>query len=456
MILSNCGGGVGQRLNTTVNFYDLLPSDRSYYYYEGSLTTPNCSEVVQWFLLKETISIPSAYLAQLREVEENEEGDRLTFNYRNTQDLAGRQVSRYPASGVPKAGEIQITTGGVSAACKAGQALSAVKVKVDSGNDPVKGREWLETFLKILRREDIGEEAVAGEIAKFYVRYAGRGSEGCAFFNSIASGEDQAVPAAQVTAQATPPPQTSPPFSSTTPTTPRSGKLNIDRDVRRAKGCLKHLDKDELKDLFQELGLYHSTVQNSYSGSTRAEYSERLIRDWIRGEDGVLTSEDYSGGATWENLRKALKELNHHGVANDSYKKYCACVKDLRRAPSLLHRRCSFAMADDGQPIEITSLNDNIDFITSSVKNSLQSFANDLVQKKFIAYEASREILGMTGVVPSKQVGLLMEEVHKIIKYGDNKREWFDKFVAIFSRDAANSELVKKLKRSVGGGTDST
>ena len=43
-----------------------------------------------------------------------------------------------------------------------------MKVKVDSGNDPVKGREWLETFLKILRREDIGEEAVAGEIAKFY------------------------------------------------------------------------------------------------------------------------------------------------------------------------------------------------------------------------------------------------------------------------------------------------
>ena len=43
-----------------------------------------------------------------------------------------------------------------------------MKVKVDSGNDPVKGREWLEAFLNILRREDIGEEAVAGEIAKFY------------------------------------------------------------------------------------------------------------------------------------------------------------------------------------------------------------------------------------------------------------------------------------------------
>ncbi|CAI8037289.1 Carbonic anhydrase 2 [Geodia barretti] len=93
--------GTGGEFNTTVNFYDLLPSGRSYYYYEGSLTTPNCSEVVQWFLLEETISIPSAYLAQLREVEENEEGDRLTFNYRSTQDLAGRQVSRYPASPSP-------------------------------------------------------------------------------------------------------------------------------------------------------------------------------------------------------------------------------------------------------------------------------------------------------------------------------------------------------------------
>ena len=226
--------------------------------------------------------------------------------------------------------------------------------------------------------------------------------------------------------------------------------------MRRAKGCLKHLDKDELKDLFQELGLYHSTVQNSYSGSTRAEYSERLIRDWIRGEDGVLTSEDYSGGATWENLRKALKELNHHGVANDSYKKYCACVKDLRRAPSLLHRRFSFEMADDEQPVEITALNENNDFITNSVKNSLQWFANNLVQKNFIARAKAQEILGMTGVVASKQVGLLMDEVYTKIENAHNKREWFDKFVAIFSRDAAYSELVKKLKGYVGGGTVGT
>ena len=85
--------------------------------------------------------------------------------------------------------------------------------------------------------------------------------------------------------------------------------------MRRAKGCLKHLDKEELKDLFQELGLYDSTVLNNFSDSTRAAYSESLIRAWILGKDGVLKSEDYRGGATWENLRKALRELNHHGVA---------------------------------------------------------------------------------------------------------------------------------------------
>ena len=85
----------------------------------------------------------------------------------------------------------------------------------------------------------------------------------------------------------------------------------------KAKCCLKHLDKEDVKDLFQELGLYDSTVQNNYSGSTRAAYCEGLIRAWILGRDGVLMKEDYSGGATWENLRKALRELNHHGIAKD-------------------------------------------------------------------------------------------------------------------------------------------
>ena len=53
--------------------------------------------------------------------------------------------------------------------------------------------------------------------------------------------------------------------------------------MRRVKGCLKNLDKEELKDLFQELGLIYQTVCNRYSDGSRAEYSEELVRAWILG-----------------------------------------------------------------------------------------------------------------------------------------------------------------------------
>lgn len=36
---------------------DLLPEDRSYYKYEGSLTTPPCTEGVQWHIMKQAITV---------------------------------------------------------------------------------------------------------------------------------------------------------------------------------------------------------------------------------------------------------------------------------------------------------------------------------------------------------------------------------------------------------------
>lgn len=87
--------GFEDYINATVRFIDLLPVNRSYFYYEGSLTTPNCSEVVQWFLLQNTISIPQAYLEQLRTIK-NKAGESLTFNFRETQALNDRTVSQYP------------------------------------------------------------------------------------------------------------------------------------------------------------------------------------------------------------------------------------------------------------------------------------------------------------------------------------------------------------------------
>ena len=77
---------------------------------------------------------------------------------------------------------------------------------------------------------------------------------------------------------------------------------------------MKSLDKDHLKELFRELGLYDATLINRYSDSVIA-YADDLITAWIQERDGVLTVDDYPGGATWENLRKALQELGHNGIA---------------------------------------------------------------------------------------------------------------------------------------------
>ncbi len=46
----------------------LLPSDRGYYLYEGSLTTPPCSEVVNWVLLREPIQVAKDDIAAFAKV----------------------------------------------------------------------------------------------------------------------------------------------------------------------------------------------------------------------------------------------------------------------------------------------------------------------------------------------------------------------------------------------------
>lgn len=72
---------------------DYLPNSLSYYYYEGSLTTPPCSEVVQWFLLRNPVNVPSVFLDSLRDTVDGEDGEVLDMNFRMTQPLNGRQVS---------------------------------------------------------------------------------------------------------------------------------------------------------------------------------------------------------------------------------------------------------------------------------------------------------------------------------------------------------------------------
>ena len=70
---------------------DLLPDDLSYFHYEGSLTTPPCSETVQWFVFQKPIRVPSAFLQALRQVKD-EKGQLLQCNCREVQPLNGRSV----------------------------------------------------------------------------------------------------------------------------------------------------------------------------------------------------------------------------------------------------------------------------------------------------------------------------------------------------------------------------
>ena len=79
---------------------DLFPDNRDYYYYEGSLTTPDCDEIVQWFVFKHLIEVPEAYLDELRMIEMDENGNLLTFNFRDTQSLNNRPVLCFEEVGI--------------------------------------------------------------------------------------------------------------------------------------------------------------------------------------------------------------------------------------------------------------------------------------------------------------------------------------------------------------------
>ena len=62
----------------------ILPSDRGYYTFSGSLTTPPCSEEVTWFVLKNPTTVSAEEIEQFSRLYRN--------NARPTQPLYGRIV----------------------------------------------------------------------------------------------------------------------------------------------------------------------------------------------------------------------------------------------------------------------------------------------------------------------------------------------------------------------------
>ncbi|MEZ5919515.1 MAG: carbonic anhydrase family protein [Alphaproteobacteria bacterium] len=77
-------GGEKMLETVSVSAADLLPESLEYYKYDGSLTTPPCSEGVQWHVLKDPIELSQAQLTAFQTV--------FPVNARPIQDLNGRTV----------------------------------------------------------------------------------------------------------------------------------------------------------------------------------------------------------------------------------------------------------------------------------------------------------------------------------------------------------------------------
>lgn len=70
-----------------IDLAKLLPKDKTYYNYKGSLTTPPCSEVVNWYVLKQPIEASKEQIAKISKI--------LNHNFRPTMPINNRKVELF-------------------------------------------------------------------------------------------------------------------------------------------------------------------------------------------------------------------------------------------------------------------------------------------------------------------------------------------------------------------------
>jgi carbonic anhydrase len=69
----------------TIDVGELLPGDRSYYSFTGSLTTPPCTEGVRWFVLRNASRLSPGQLETF--------AARYPMDARPVQPLNGREIA---------------------------------------------------------------------------------------------------------------------------------------------------------------------------------------------------------------------------------------------------------------------------------------------------------------------------------------------------------------------------
>uniref|UniRef100_A0A8C9AUB6 Carbonic anhydrase n=1 Tax=Prolemur simus TaxID=1328070 RepID=A0A8C9AUB6_PROSS len=87
---------------TSLDIRDMLPADLQHYYsYQGSLTTPPCSENVHWFVLADSVKLSKAQVLRLENSLLDHENKTIQNGYRRTQPLNHRVVEAnfvYPSN----------------------------------------------------------------------------------------------------------------------------------------------------------------------------------------------------------------------------------------------------------------------------------------------------------------------------------------------------------------------
>ena len=79
--------GSEAKIDKAFDLNNILPEDRSFYTYSGSLTTPPCSEGVRWFVLRDAIDLSEEQVLILQE-------NMPHNNYRGHQPLNDRIVKK--------------------------------------------------------------------------------------------------------------------------------------------------------------------------------------------------------------------------------------------------------------------------------------------------------------------------------------------------------------------------
>ena len=70
--------------SASIDWAAMLPAEQLTYRYEGSLTTPPCTEGVHWFLMTQPVELSAAQIAKITAA--------YTGNFRPIQALNGREV----------------------------------------------------------------------------------------------------------------------------------------------------------------------------------------------------------------------------------------------------------------------------------------------------------------------------------------------------------------------------